>query len=831
MSQHRNIAARAGHWSATHRKTAIFGWLAFVLVAIALGGAAGTNTIPSEDLGVGESREADQALAAHGFNDRSNENVLVQARGGAPSADAPGFRVAVADVVARLRRLDTVADVKSPYARGNEGQISEDGRSALVNFDILGDEEQAEERVDAVLQQVAAAQAVHPSLRIEEFGDASADKAIGQAFEDDFKKAETLSLPITLVILVIAFGSLVAAGLPLLLGVSAVASTLGLLGLVSQAWPVDESVASVVLLVGLAVGVDYSLFYIRRERDERVAGRGKEAALEVAAATSGRAVLISGVTVMVAMAGMYFTGASTFASFATGTILVVGVAMVGSVTVLPAMLAALGDNIGRGRVPLIGRMHKPGAEHGAWSVIVDHVLRHPWVSATAAAGLLIVIALPALNLHTINTGVNGIPRDLPIMQTYERIHAAFPGGPLPAVVAVQADDVRAPRVQAAIREMQRQAVATGRMQEPITTTVSDDNQLAKVEIPVEGDGTNQESEAALAAPRDDVIPRTVGGVPGVEAPVGGMTAGSVDFTDLMRERAPIVFAFVLTLAFLLLMTTFRSLVIPAKAIVLNLLSVGAAYGVLVWVFQEGHLEGLLGFESLGGITAWLPLFLFVILFGLSMDYHAFILSRVREGFDQGMRTEDAVSHGIKATAGVVTSAATVMIFVFGIFATLSSIDFKMMGVGLATAVFIDATISRAVLLPASMKILGDWNWYLPGWLEWLPRIEPEDPEHRLHIHVVGGHMELSGELDLGTAADLRRCLDVVEAGQPEKLTLDLRHLSYMDSVGVGELVRAQNRAHETGTRLVLVKSPDTPIATVLNTAGVETQSASRTSRT
>jgi anti-anti-sigma factor len=831
MQQHRNLAARAGRWSASHRRLAILGWLAFVLVAFALGGAVGTQYIAQEDLGVGESREADRALADKGFFDRSNENVMIQARRPGLSADDAGFRVAVADVTARLKRFGTVTAVKSPYAPGNEGQISRDGRSALVNFDILGDEDVIEERVEPVLDAVADAQAVHPGLRIEQFGDASADKAFTESFEDDLAKAGTLSVPITLLILVIAFGALVAAGLPLLLGLTSVIATLGVLGLASQVFPIDESISAVVLLIGLAVGVDYCLFYIRRERDERAAGKSPASSLETAAATSGRAVLVSGVTVMVAMAGMYITGAATFQSFATGTILVVGVAMVGSVTVLPALMSKLGDNINRGRVPLVGRLRKEGAEHGAWSAIVDRVLRHPWVSAIAATALLVFLAIPAFGLQTISTGVNGLPDDLAITQTYNRMQEAFPGGPLPAVAVVQADNVRSARMQAALAQMRRQALATGQMREPITTTISRDGELAQVEIPLVGDGTEERSEEALAALRDDVIPRTVGAVPGVEAPVTGITAGSVDFNDLMRERAPLVFVFVLTLAFLLMMVTFRSLVIPLKAITLNLLSVGAAYGVLVWIFQDGHLESLIGFESLGGITAWLPLFLFVILFGLSMDYHVFILSRVREAFDHGMRTEEAVAHGLKATAGVVTTAATVMVFVFGIFATLSTIDFKMMGVGLATAVLIDATIIRAVLLPASMKLLGDWNWYLPRWLEWLPRIEPEDEAARLHIHRLHDrHLELSGELDLQTALDLRRCLREVEAGEPGTLTLDLRRLSFLDSAGVGELVSAQRRARASGTELVLVKSPDTPLAQVLSAVEADDQ-ASKTSRT
>ncbi|MCW3000911.1 MAG: anti-sigma-factor antagonist [Conexibacter sp.] len=834
MSPRPNLAQRAARWSAEHRRVAIFGWLALVVASVLIGGAAGTKHIAHEDLGNGQSRQADQILAGAGFNDRANEEVLIQAQRPGLTPDAPAFRAAIGDVVGRLRRFPTVTDIRSPLTPGSEGQISPDRRSALVQFDIRGDSEQAKDRVGPILDAVAQVDRRHPQLRIEEFGDASADKALSKAFQDDFRKAETLSLPITLVILVVAFGALVAAMLPLLLGVSAVVITLGLLAPLSQLFPVDEAISSVILLVGLAVGVDYSMFYIRRERDERAAGRGKEAALDIAAATSGRAVLVSGFTVMIAMAGMYLTGNATFQSFATGTILVVAVAVAGSLTVLPALLSRLGDTIYRGRVPLIGRLRPDGRESGFWAVVVDRVLRHPWISVVAAAGLLIVLALPTLRLHTANSGVQGLPRDLPVMQTYDRIQRAFPGEPLAATVAVRAPDVRAISVTAAIREMRNRAVRTGLMRDPVTIVNSRDGHVAAVDVPLAGKGTDETSNRALNTLREDIVPGTLGRLPGVEAPVTGLTAGSYDFNQLMKERAPWVFLFVLSLAFVLLLVTFRSVVIPAKAIILNLLSVGAAYGVLVWIFQDGHLESLLGYQSIGGITSWLPLFLFVILFGLSMDYHVFILSRVREGFDRGMDTEQAVSHGIRATAGVVTSAAAVMVGVFSIFATLSSIDFKEMGVGLALAVLIDATIVRAVLLPAGMKLLGDWNWYLPSWLEWLPHVAPEAGapapaavaagDSRLSVDTdrTDGRvaMALRGELDLGTVPQFRdRLADAERDGTT--LVVDLRRVTFIDSSGIGELLGAHQRARRTGRRLVVVRDENTSVADVLRVSALD----------
>ena len=524
----------------------------------------------------------------------------------------------------------------------------------------------------------------------------------------------------------IAFGALVAAGLPLLLGLTAVLGTIGLVGVISHIGSgVDQSINEVILLIGLAVGVDYSMFYLRREREERESGRSEGASLAAAAATSGRAVMVSGFTVMIAMAGMYLAGAPTFQSFATGTILVVAVAVVGSLTVLPAILAWLGDRVEKGRIPYLARRRKWNvSERGAWSRILNPVLRHPVVAVVVAGGLLVFLAVPAFRLHTATPGVETLPQNLGVIRTYKRIQAAFPGGPIPANVVVHADDVKSLPVIRAINDLSARAAASPDFKQPITTTVSPDHTVEQVEIPVAGNGTDSRSTAALAQLRDKLIPATIGRVPGATADVSGYTASSTDFNDTMKSHAPLVFVFVLSAAFLLLLFTFRSLVIPVTAIILNLLSVGAAYGVMVWIFQEGHLESLLGFKSNGAIVSWMPLFMFVVLFGLSMDYHVFILTRIREAFDRGRPTVDAVSHGIKTTAGVVTSAAAVMISVFAIFATLSLLIFKELGVGLAVAVLIDATIIRGVLLPATMKLLGDWNWYLPKWLEWLPRVGP-----------------------------------------------------------------------------------------------------------
>jgi uncharacterized membrane protein YdfJ with MMPL/SSD domain len=715
-----NLTARAARWSARHRWFVLVGWLVFVAVAFAIGSAAGIVLMKDEDFAIGDSRAAEKILADEFTADRAREMVLIQSRDGA--LERSELEAAAGELATRLEHTPNVASIESPLDPGNAGQLSTDGRSALLTFQLLGDPDTASDRVGPSLEATAAVQRANPALFIGQVGDGSANRAVSDRISKDFRKAEFTSIPVTLFILVLAFGALVAAGIPLLLGLTAVLAALGLAALISHLLPVDESINSVILLIGLAVGIDYSLFYLRRVREERARGRSPDSALQVAAATSGRAVLISGLTVLTAMAGMFLMGTRVFQSFGAGAMLVVAIAVAGSLTVLPAVLSMLGDRVNRGRIPFLSRIRRPEGGSRLWATLVDGVLRRPLIWGGLAAALLVTLAIPAFRLHTASSGVQGLPHDLPVMKVYDRAEKAFPGGPLPAIVVVSAPDVSAAPVAAGIEDLKTAALASDLMREPIGVDISASRRAARVRIALAGTGTNDESNRALDLLRDGVIPTTVGRVPGAEAHVTGLTADSRDFNDSMKSHAPYVFAFVLGMTFILLLVTFRSIVIPLKAILLNLLSVAAAYGVLVLVFQDGRLESLLGFQSIGGVTAWLPLFLFVVLFGLSMDYHVLILSRVREAYDDGMPTEQAVSHGIRATASVVTSAAVVMVAVFAIFATLGMIDFKMMGVGLAVAVLLDATIVRAVLLPATMKLLGDWNWYLPRWLEWLPRI-------------------------------------------------------------------------------------------------------------
>ncbi|HEY3089246.1 MAG TPA: MMPL family transporter [Jatrophihabitantaceae bacterium] len=724
--RHTNLAGRMGAWSARHRRIAVLGWLGFVIAAVLVGQAAHMKMLTGADSGTGESAKAQRIIDSTGRPSQAQESVLVQSRQHAVAE--PAFRSVITNVVDAVRAQPHVHSVQSPFDEGRHGVVSRDGHSALVQFQLDGTSQQTMTRIKAPLAAVADVQKRNPSFRIEEFGDASFAKAADESAGKDFHRAEILSIPVTVIILLVAFGAFVAAVLPVILALTAIIAAFGLVMLTSHVFPIDQSAFSVMLLIGLAVGVDYSLFYIRREREERAAGRSTDAALRAAAATSGRSVMISGLTVMVAVAGMFLAGTGDFRGIAVGTILVVGTTVIGSLTVLPALLSKIGDRIEKGRLPL-KRRSSPG-ESRFWNAVVTPVMRRPVIAATAATAVLGVLALPATKLHTVQPGVDDYPKSMPILSTYQHIQQAFPGGPQPADVTVQADDVTTAQFAHDVARFRTAALATGQAHDPITV-VPMNKHVAVISVPLAGSGHDDTSVTALRSLRSRVIPQTLAHAPGVHAvAVGGDTAAAYDYNQTLRSHIVLVFAFVLGLAFLLLLVTFRSIVIALKAIVLNLLSVAAAYGFLVAVFQWGWGERVLGFHSTHGITAWIPLFLFVVLFGLSMDYHVFILSRIREAVDKGMTTEQAVSHGIRSTAGVVTSAAIVMVVVFSIFGSLAQVSMKQIGVGLAVAVLLDATIVRAILLPASMKLLGEWNWWLPRRLHWLPRI----PAHEGATH-------------------------------------------------------------------------------------------------
>ena len=689
----RGAIAAIGRWSAGHPWWAITLWLAFVVAAVAALALTGSKQLQSGT--TGESARAEQMLKLH--QARPGQQEIAYLHSDTLRAVDPAFQAALAKAVERMKHT-----LGGPVATN----VTAGGHSVLVTAPIG-----RPFSTDALAASVAAAGGSHVTAILD-------DNSTDGSGNSDLKRAERLSVPVTLLVLLIAFGALVAALVPVLLGATAVVAAFGLLGPLSQLFPLDSSVKTVVLLIGMAVGVDYALFYVIRSREERARGLTSHHALEHTARTSGRTVIVAGTTVASAMAGQFIIGSDIFNGIAAGTIAVIACAVAGSVTVLPAVLELLGPRIDRGRIPYLPHLGS-GAESRFWPAVVDRVLRRPVLSLVLAVALLIALALPALSLHVSEPSSNAIStRISPSLQS--RINRDFPQTSPPAVVVYSWPTSQRTRAEQAAKRLERLAGARGIAHPPFTPGGSRDGQARTLELPLSGQGDDRASKHALSVLRSDLIPQTLGRVPGVTVAVTVETAHNVDFTDQIKHGLPYVIAFVLALAFLILLVTFRSLVIPIKAILLNLLSVAASYGVLVLVFQHHWADGLLGFQETGSIIAWLPVFLFVVLFGLSMDYHVFILSRVREGIDSGLSNDAALRYGIARTAGVVTSAALVMFGVFSLFGTASSLDLKQAGVGLAVAVLLDATIVRAVLLPASMQLLGDWNWYLPQWLAWLP---------------------------------------------------------------------------------------------------------------
>ena len=711
MTSRRGLAQAAGHWSATHRWAAVLLWLAFVVVATVGGGMVTQQEPTPAELTNGEARHAERILDDAGLTLPAHEVVFVHSD--RSTADSAEFRTAVTDVVQRIKGTGKVRDVVSPFDPAGAAAVSADRHSALVQFDMAGDAVRAKEEVQPVLDAVAKADKSHPAIAVEQFGEASFAHKYEEKLHSDYTNAETISFPVTLGILLVAFGALVAALLPVVLAITAVVAAGGLLTLSSHLVHIDQNGSSVMSLIGIAVGVDYSLFYIRRVREEQARGNTTQAAVSAAAATSGRSVVVSGLTVIVSLAGLFLSGNGIFYGMATATIIVVAVAVLGSVTVLPALLSLLGQRIDKGRVPLLPRMRVDDEEtgrRGFWGVVLGAVLSRPAVSLVLCGGALVALVAPAFSLHTSDPGVSDLSaKSLPVLRTYERIQEAFPGSSTPAKVVVRADGLRGAAGDAALKSFTEAAGSTPGLSGPVTYRVSDDGRVGVATVGLAGTGTDETSVHALKTLRDKVLPATFGAVEGADVAVGGTTAASVDTNANLSDRAPWVAGFVLLFTFAVMLVSFRSLVVAGFTLVLNLLSVGAAYGIVVLVFQRGWGEGLLGFTSTGGIASWVPLFMFVFLFGLSMDYHVFVVSRIREGHDRGLSTTRAIEQGIRGTAGVVTGAAVVMVAVAGVFGMLPQLSMKESGVGMATAVLVDATFIRIVLLPATMKLLGDWN--------------------------------------------------------------------------------------------------------------------------
>jgi RND superfamily putative drug exporter len=707
-----SLVERVVGWSARHRALAIMSWFALVVVAV-----ISSALIPGPGAGgvdPGESGRAEQVVNAQHTYVPVLENVLIQSRTGAGPrfTDEAELRRATQDLETALARTPgTVTGVRSPLGPGGDSLVSKDGRSGLVAFQLAGPDDRVDAQYDAVVQAVAEVGARHPGVRLAQAGDRSLNAAVDEGIKGDFERAEYFSMPLTAVILLVVFGSLIAAGIPLLLALSTVIGAFGLLQTIDHWVPINSATHSMVLLIGVAVGIDYSLFYLRREREERAAGRSVQDALRITARTSGRVVLVSGLTVMLCMTGLLFSGLAELRGLTIGAVLVVGLAMVGSVTVLPASLSLLGRWVDRSRIPWLGRRRTNAAESRIWSAVARAVVRRPLIWGGAAALALVVMALPVLGMRLQDAAVtDSLPRSVPVVDAAVRMQKAFPGTPSPARVVIwekRDGALDAPGVQQAINGL-RATAGDGVLGEPISQARV--GRALVVRVPLADFGTGDTANRALTTLRARTLPAAFGHVSGIDYAVAGKTALAYDFTEQLSSRTPLVFGFVLVLAFALLAVAFRSITVSLVSIALNLLSIGAACGVLTWVFQDGHLGSVLGFGSYGGIVDWLPVFMFVILFGLSMDYHIFILSRIRERRSGGAAPREAIVGGIGGSAGVVTSAAVIMTAAFSVFVVLTAIEYKMMGVGLSVAILIDATIVRGVLLPAALALLGDRAW-------------------------------------------------------------------------------------------------------------------------
>lgn len=698
------IPIRAARWSATHPWRAISAWLVLVAVAVALAATVSTHRAQDADYRVGESGRAAAMIEKAGLDEPPSESVLITSRG--DHLDAAALRAATLEVTRRLAGTAGVASVGDPIT-------SADGAAVLVPVELTSPDIEAQPLLDAT----SSVQSDHPDVSVRTVGDVTIDAAINDRVAEDLHSAEVISLPITLLLMLLAFGALIAAGLPVLLAATSVAATIGITAPISHLVPAEDTVYSMIVLIGMAVGVDYSLFYLKRERQERAAGRTHLDAVTIAAETSGHAILVSGGAVIAALAGLFVLTDVTFNSLATGSILVVAIAVLGSITVLPALLAKLGRWADRPRLPLLWRLTRrvpPGTVSGR---VLGPVVRHPVAALVVSVVGILALAVPALTLKTHQANIDTLPQDLAPVQTMRAITAAFPGeGTTATVVVTGADPQQAERALTALATTA--AATAGFVDDRAPVRTSQDGSTSVIDLAMPWDETDNRSTTAIERLRSDLVPTALDGLEpsrsGVQVQwaVGGSAADSLDYSTKQSSRMPLLIGFVLALTMVMMVLAFRSLLLGVVSTILNLASVAMAFGILSLVFQHGWGENLLGFTSPGFVIIWIPVFVLVVLVGLSMDYHVFVLSRVRELIDAGRPVRDAVHRGIADSAGVITSAAAVMVSVFAIFATLSMLEMKMMGVGLAAAIFIDATVIRLVVLPAVLVLLGERAW--PG---------------------------------------------------------------------------------------------------------------------
>ena len=738
---------RVAMWSARHRWPVFGLWfvatMGLFVASLAAGGTRAQEAVSTEQRSRFEAGEAYVIFGAAGTPDAevepSQQYLLVVATNERGSVDDPAVTAAIEDLVVQMTAarstvdgadVPTFTDLIHPLKVPPQvGLVSPDRTAARIVARVLGDGAALAERLEPTHTLVADLRADHPDLTILPLNNTLANAEIGELVNSDLDGSLRLTIPLTFAILLVAFGAVVAAVVPLVLAVTALLAAFGTLGLYSQlVAPVSPYASQLIVLIGLAVAVDYSLFMVTRFRSERRSGRSRDASIEVASSTAGRAVFFSGLAVMISIAGLFLLDDPLFRSMAIGTIAVVFIAVVGSLTFLPATLAILGDRVNKGRIPIIGR-DRPEAT-GFWSAAVRFAMRRALVVVVIVAVALVAAASPVGRLHIGQTDFTSFPDSLEAVQAVNLINEKWPeGSTLQLQVVVTRADESA--TQDAIERLTAELIAIDGLGEPASTRLSGDGTVAMVSVVMAGGENDLVNRAIVDDVRGRIVPDVFGPLDGVRALVTGDAAYTKDVTDFYAEGLPLVIGFVLSLSFVLLLVAFHSIVIPIKAIALNLLSTGTAYGLLVLVFQEGWLHEQIGFKA-GVIESFVPIFIFTILFGLSMDYHLFILTRIKEARDRGLDSNAAVERGITITSGTITSAAAIMVVVFSVFVTLELVVIKQLGFGLAVAVLVDATIIRSLLLPATMRLLGDWNWWMPPFLRWLPRVtiegESEEPE-------------------------------------------------------------------------------------------------------
>lgn len=744
---------RVAAWSARHRWPVFAGWFVVTIglfaVSLQLGGIRALSVTGGP--GAGSPTEAvlgGNAMKSGATDAGASESMTIVVASATVPVTDPAFRTTVGEIVARLQSVSATGEgvdgpafssVLDPFTTPPQsGLYAPDGKAVMVTGVIPGSETERQARTAAISPVLGQIQTEYAAYDIHAIASTLTNDQINSVISGDLDGSLRLSLPATFLILVIAFGALVASVIPLLLAVTALLAAFGLLGIYSQVIsPVSPYASQLVVLIGLAVAVDYSLFMITRFRSERRAGVDRLAAIETASATAGRAVFFSGLAVMISLSGLFLLPDEIFHSMALGTIAVIVAAIAGSLVFLPATLAIVGDGVNRGRVPVIGRAHEG---HGIWAAFVDRVMDHPWISALLAGALLLALASPVRLLQLGEADLSTFPPTVDGVQAYLALQEHWPQGTLMNLsVVAQGGDAAA--TEAALAKVTADLPAISGLSAPVQPGTSPDGTARWVTAVMSGGQNDPANWDVVKQVRTSVVPAAFAGS-GATVYVTGDAAYAMDSTQLYADGMVRILAFVLGFSFILLTLVFHSIAIPLKAIALNLLSTGAAYGAIVLVFQKGWLGDALGVTPTEAIQNWVPIFIFTVLFGLSMDYEVFILSRIKEDVDRGASTHDAVARGIEETAGTVTSAAAIMVVVFLVFMTLRLVIIRELGLGLAVAVFLDATLIRTVLLPATMRLLGEWNWYLPPFLRWLPTI-------RIEGEPVGSHAPVTADEPVG----------------------------------------------------------------------------------